>query len=96
MVIVAILSVLDLLGGSLLLFKIGGLFAIVFGIFHTGKGLFSLGSSFSKRYFFDWMGLVDFVTGIGFMLFSENIYILSTFGLLTLAKGGYCLAISNV
>ena len=96
MVIVTILSILDLLGGSLLVFKISGLFAIIFGIFHTGKGLFSLGMSFSKRYLFDWMGFVDFITGVGFILFSENIYLLSTFGIATIAKGSYCLAISKV
>ena len=95
MVIVAVLSILDILGGSLLIFRIGGLFAIAFGFFHTGKGIFSLGSSFLKRYFFDWMGWVDLITGIGFILFSENVYVLSTFGIATIAKGSYCLAISR-
>ncbi len=92
--IVAILSFLDVFGGALLTFQIGGLLAIAFGVFHTMKGIFSLLSSIGSGYLFDWMGWVDLITGLGLFLFSENIYVLSTFGIITLLKGVYSLALS--
>ncbi len=92
--IVAILSFLDVVGGSLLTFQVGGLLAIAFGLFHFFKGIFSLGSSYAVGYLFDWMGWVDLITGVGLFLFSENVFVLSSFGLITLLKGVYCLALS--
>ena len=92
--IVAILSFLDVVGGTLLTFQIGGLLAVAFGLFHFFKGLFSIGSSFAMGYLFDWMGWIDLISGIGLFLFSENLFVLSSFGIITLLKGVYSLALS--
>ena len=94
--IVAILSFLDVVGGALLTFKVGGLLAIAFGLYHFFKGILSIGSSASTGYFFDWMGWIDLISGIGLFLFSENLFLLSSFGLITLLKGVYSLALATM
>ncbi len=94
--IVVILSILDVIGGSLLMFQIGGTLAIVFGLFHFFKGIFSIASSLSVGYFFDWMGWVDLITGLGLFLFSENVFVLSSFGIITLLKGVYSLVLATM
>ncbi len=96
MVILTVLSLLDMLGGTALIFRIGGLFAMIFGIFHLSKGIFSLGSSFVNRFWFDWMGIIDLISGILLFLFYDNIYVISSFGFATLAKGAYSLATSSI
>ena len=94
--IVAILSFLDVVGGALLTFKVGGLLAIGFGLYHFFKGIFSIGSSASTGYLFDLMGWIDLISGIGLFFFSENFFVLSSFGIITLLKGVYSLALATM
>ena len=95
MVILTILSLLDMVGGTLLAFKIGGIFAIGFGLFHLLKGIFSVGSSVANRYLVDWMGGIDLISGILLFFYSKNVFVLSSFGFITFAKGAYSLALSG-
>lgn len=90
MVIGLVLSIIDVVAGGFLLLSaphLANYFAFIFLI----KGLFSLLSSFSMRYFFDWMGAVDVIVGIVFGLMSFGLFFgfYSTIGWIVLLKGIY-------
>jgi len=93
MVIGIILSIVDVMAGGFLLLN-APVFANYFAFIFLIKGLFSLLSSFSMRYFFDWMGFVDVIVGIVFGLMSFGLFFgfYSTVGWIVLLKGMYSLA----
>lgn len=90
MVIVLILGIIDAVAGGFLLVN-APVFANYFAFIFIIKGLFSILSSFSMRYFFDWMGYVDVVVGIVFGLMSFGLFFgfYSTIGWIVLLKGIY-------
>jgi len=93
MVIGIILSVIDILAGGFLLVS-APVFANYLAFIFLAKGLFSLLSSFSMRYFFDWMGFIDVIVGIAFGLMSFGMFFgsYSFIGWIVLLKGIYSLA----
>ncbi|HLC39461.1 MAG TPA: hypothetical protein VJJ76_01110 [archaeon] len=93
MVLVGILAVVDILAGVFILFNapwLAGYLAVLFLL----KGLFSLISSFSVHYFFDWMGFVDVFAGITFTFIAVGWFFgfFTTLGWIVLLKGIYSLA----
>ena len=90
MVLVAILAVVDILAGVFILFN-SPLFANYLAFIFLLKGAFSLLSSFSMRYFFDWMGFADVAAGICFLFMSFGWFFgfFTTVGWLILLKGIY-------
>ena len=93
MVVGIILSVIDVVAGGFLLFNAHS-FANYFAFIFILKGLFSVLSSMSMRYVFDWMGYVDIVVGIVFGLMSFGLFFgfYPTIGWIVLLKGIYSLA----
>lgn len=93
MVIGLILSIIDVVAGGVLLLGAPN-FANYFAFIFIAKGLFSLLSSFSMRYFFDWMGFIDVIVGIIFGLMSFGLFFgfYSIVGWIVLLKGMYSLA----
>src|SRR3989304_5874313 len=92
MVLVAILSIVDILAAAFILFN-SPAFANYLAFIFLLKGLFSLLSSFSMRYFFDWMGFVDVAVGIIFifMYFGWFFGFFTALGWIVLPKGVYSL-----
>jgi len=90
MVIGLILSAVDVVAGGFLLVN-APVFANYFAFIFLIKGLFSFLSSWSMRYFFDWMGIVDIVVGVVFGLMSFGLFFgfYSTVGWIVLLKGIY-------
>lgn len=90
MVLVAILAVVDVLAGVFILFN-SPMFANYLAFIFLLKGLFSLASSFSMHYFFDWMGFADVLAGICFAFISFGWFFgfFTTIGWLILLKGIY-------
>jgi len=90
MVLVLILSIIDVVAGGFLLLS-APVFANYFAFIFLIKGLFSLLSSFSMCYFFDWMGFVDVIVGIVFGLMSFGLFFgfYTTIGWIVLLKGIY-------
>lgn len=89
------LSVLDVVAGfTLVLSKQPGLLVKSLGLFSLLKGGWSLMSSFSANYYFDWMGWLDLVTGACLLLTSFNIVFgfYSVVGLIQVMKGVYSAA----
>ena len=82
------LSLIDVLAGLTLYY---GLTYISFYLASLMiiKGIYSLLTSISAGYYFDWMGLIDFITGI---LLYFNLF--NVFGLITILKGLYSLILS--
>ena len=74
MVIGLVLSIIDVVAGGFLLLH-APVFANYFAFIFLIKGLFSLLSSWSMRYFFDWMGIVDVIVGIVFGLMSFGLFL---------------------
>jgi len=90
MVIVLILSIIDIVAGGFLLLN-APIFANYFALIFLIKGAFSVLSSFSMRYFFDWMGFVDIIVGIVFGLMSFGLFFgfYASIGWIVLLKGIY-------
>jgi hypothetical protein len=57
------------------------------------KGIFSLLSSIGIGYYFDWMGIIDMITGIMLLLLMWGFYFnfIQTIGIVASLKGLYCL-----
>ena len=70
--IVVILSILDIITALVYFLDLKSL-VYLFALFSLMKGIISLLSSFFSGYFFDWMGLIDFLKGIVLILFSFGI-----------------------
>jgi len=90
--IVCILSIIDLLAGSLLLFNLHFFLNYITAIVAL-KGLFSIFSSLGAGYWFDWMGFVDILTAIALLLFSFGVpaTFFTTIAWIIIFKGIYCL-----
>ena len=90
--IALILSIIDLLAGSLLLLNLNFYINYIAGILAI-KGLFSILSSLGVGYWFDWMGFVDILTAIALLLFSFGIpaTFFTTIAYLIIFKGIYSL-----
>jgi uncharacterized membrane protein HdeD (DUF308 family) len=90
MVLVAILAIVDILAGVFILFN-SPIFANYFAFIFLLKGLFSLASSLSMHYIFDWMGYSDVAAGICFLFMSFGWFFgfFTTIGWLILLKGIY-------
>jgi len=96
-----ILSILDLIAGLLVILSQNFLltsnaFVFYFAIYSLGKGIVSLLTSIAVGYFFDWMGVIDVITGIAlFMIHSgSQLGIFKTIGIIILIKGLYSLILS--
>ena len=92
MVLVAILAVVDILAAVFILFN-APMFANYLAFIFLLKGAFSLASSLSVHYVFDWMGYSDVAAGICFlfMYFGWFFGFFTTIGWLILLKGIYSL-----
>ena len=90
--IILILSVLDILSGLAILFKVN-FFIRYLAFAMLAKGGISLFSSVAMKYFFDWMGAIDFIIGIILLLNSMNIYsdFFTIFSWIIIFKGVYSL-----
>lgn len=90
--IALILSVIDLLSGSLLLLNLKIVLNYVAGIMLL-KGAFSLLSSLGAGYWFDWMGAIDVISGIALLLFAFGVpaAIFGTLAWIVIFKGLYSL-----
>ena len=90
MVLVAILAIVDMLAAGFILFNFH-MFANYLAFIFLLKGLFSLASSLSMHYVFDWMGYFDVAAGICFLFMSFGWFFgfFSTVGWLILLKGIY-------
>ena len=89
--IVALLSLLDIIAGITVLFSVkflAGYMAYV--IFF--KGLISMASKLKEGKYFEWMGIIDVIAGLVLALMSFNIesLIFVIVGWLILLKGLYC------
>jgi uncharacterized membrane protein HdeD (DUF308 family) len=89
--IVALLSLLDIIAGITVLFSVkflAGYMAYV--IFF--KGLVSTASKLKEGKYFEWMGIIDVIAGLVLALMSFNIesLIFVIVGWLILLKGLYC------
>jgi hypothetical protein len=96
MLIVALLSIIDILGGFFVInnhmFLFVKSFVIYFVFYFILKGFWSLATSLGSGYLFDWLGVIDLVLGIILLLMGNNVslgffYII---GWAEIAKGGYC------
>jgi len=87
--LLTILSLLDILAGLLLLFRISFLASVV-GIIVLLKGISSVLGSIISRNFFDWMGLIDLVVGLT-LVFNLG---LDWFWIFPVLKGSYTLILS--
>ncbi len=85
-----ILSLLDILAGVFLAVSLKGLVASLIGLIVLVKGLFSLAGSMSEKYFFDWMGWIDMITGV-MLIFSLSV---PMFWIIPIVKGVYSLVFS--
>lgn len=70
--IVIILSIIDIIAALVYFLDIKSL-VYLFALFSLFKGIISMSSSFFSGYFFDWMGVTDFLKGIVLILFSLGI-----------------------
>ncbi|MCW1296262.1 MAG: hypothetical protein OH319_01110 [Candidatus Parvarchaeota archaeon] len=55
------------------------------------KGSWSIFSSASVGYYYDWMGFVDMTTGISLLFAYYNVYNFNIFGVIMIIKGLFCL-----
>jgi hypothetical protein len=55
------------------------------------KGLTSFLSSIGMGYYFDWMGIIDMITGVGlvFLMWGFSFGFLYTIGIVAILKGAY-------
>jgi len=90
-VLLAILNVLDILGGISLIANISFLLYPL-GIFHFLKGAWTIYTSIQQGFFFEVLGGIDFIGGLCLIL--VNWHISSTYflviGILMVAKGVFC------
>jgi len=92
MVLVGILAIVDILAGIFILFNVQTFAGYLAALFLL-KGLFSLISSLSVHYPFDWMGFSDVLAGISFAFISIGFFFafFTWIGWLILLKGIYSL-----
>ena len=91
MVFLLLLGILDLTAALSLIFEIKFL-AFWLGLMMLIKGINSLVSSFLAKYFYDWLGFLDFLTGLALVcLHYEIILPFKVIGILELIKAFYCL-----
>ena len=86
-----VLALLDIIGGIALALSIKGIFALVIGSLIIIKGFFSVTGGLLSKYFFDWMGWIDLITGFA-LLSGMNI---SWLCVLPILKGVYSIATSR-
>ncbi len=79
---------MDVLAGLVLYYNIR-VIAFYLTYFMMVKGIYSLLTSISSGYYFDWMGAIDLITGI--LLYFD---VFNVFGLITILKGLYSLILS--
>jgi hypothetical protein len=92
-----ILSVLDVFSGLILLTY--GSFTILHGFvgymaaYSFFKGVLSFLSSIGMGYYFDWMGIIDAITGVMllFLMWEFSFGFISTVGIIATLKGVYSL-----
>ena len=85
-----LLALLDILAGITLVFSWAGQVVSIIGLLVLVKGIYSLTTSFTSKYFFDWMGWVDLITGI-MLIFGLFV---PFFWVLPILKGVYSLLFS--
>jgi len=86
------LSLIDVIAGFVLVSSEGsGRIVHFFAMYALIKGVWSLMSSFSAGYYFDWMGAVDTITGICLLLTNYNLVFgfFSIIGMAQVMKGIY-------
>jgi hypothetical protein len=84
------LSLLDILTGICLAFSLKGVIISIIGTLVLVKGIFSLIGSIGTRYYFDWMGWVDLISGI-MLIFGIFVH---WFWILPVIKGLYSMIFS--
>jgi len=91
MVLLLLLGILDLSAALSLIFEVKFL-ALGLGLIMLIKGINSLVSSFLVKYFYDWLGFLDFLTGLALICVHYEIILPFKFiGILELIKAFYCL-----
>ena len=91
MVFLLLLGILDLTAALSLIFEVKFL-AFWLGLMMLIKGINSLVSSFLAKYFYDWLGFFDFLTGLALICLYYGIGLPFKFiGILELIKAFYCL-----
>jgi membrane-bound ClpP family serine protease len=91
MLFLIFLGILDLTAALSLIFEVKFI-AFWLGLVMLIKGIDSLFSSFLSKYFYDWLGFLDFLTGISlFCLFYGIDLPFKLIGILELIKAFYCL-----
>ena len=88
--LLTILSLIDIVAGIFLLFKIFPGLAFWLGIIILLKGISSVVGSIFSKYFFDWMGFIDLIVGI-LLIFNLSV---PWFWILPILKGSYTLILS--
>lgn len=85
-----ILSALDILTGSSMLYNISFLFGYLIYL-NLAKGIWSVITSFAAGYYFDWMGIMDVIAGGIILLWMKGIILsfFPTIGVIMIAKGIY-------
>lgn len=95
MFVIIILGILDILSGIVLLtyssFLLFHGFAGYLGAYSLFKGMISFLSSVGMKYYFDWMGIVDIITGVALLLVTRGVSsgIIQTIGAIAILKGLY-------
>jgi len=99
----AILGVLDLIGGTLLGISgfipyTGSGFIFTLGIVFTVKGIISYLAGAAKGFFLDFMGVLDLIAGIMLVLavYGFVLFFFPYIGILLIIKGFYSLVIGLV
>jgi len=97
-IVFIILSLLDIATGVLILRNTFNPFIKYMMYFSFAKGGWSIFSSIATGHYFDWMGIIDVIAGMGlFMIYNgASFYILSTLGTLVVIKGIYSFILSSI
>ena len=87
------LASIDIIVGILLIIRPEFSFLRILGLISLGKGVWSLFSCIAVGYFFDWMGMLDTLSGIALLLLHNgtSFGLFSILGLVMILKGLYSL-----
>lgn len=98
-VLLFLIAIIDILGGLLIIFNsVSALhvFLVYFGVIILAKGAWSVFSSFMARFFFDYLGWIDIISGaVLLLLYSDaGVSFLWISGIAVLIKGVWSILFS--